>query len=255
MPSRRPCGRSGLGPCGRPRDTRLRHELQQRGPFDVEVHADVRLAIGSVADELHRVVSLYPDAMIVMSSHGKGRTAAVVGSVTEETLRETFGPIILVGPNVESNDFSGPIIVAVDGSSESEVALPLAAGWATELSTTPWIVNVIDPRSATSNEPVDVIDSAYPARLAKALHQSSGQVVEFDELHGRHPDRAVPEYASRHGASLIVATSHGRSGLSRLTMGSVTAGFVRHATCPVVVVRLPHPRRAQLEHHERIWAY
>lgn len=52
---------------------------------------------------------------------------------------------------------------------------------------------------------------------------------------------------------MIVASSHGRSGLSRLVMGSVTAGLVRHATCPVAVIRLPHPVHA--EQREWMWAY
>jgi nucleotide-binding universal stress UspA family protein len=56
------------------------------------------------------------------------------------------------------------------------------------------------------------------------------------------------------GASLIVASSHGRSGLSRLAVGSVTSGFVRHATCPVMIVRLPHPTQRWDEVDARAWA-
>lgn len=238
---------------GREAQTRLDHELQQRGPFDVEVTTEVRLTIGSVADELATLVSLHPDAVLVMSSHGKGRSAAFVGSVTEDVLHTTFGPIVLVGPNVEPDDFSGPIIVGVDGSQESEIALPLAAAWATELRTTPWIVNVTAPDVPATSADNDLFDSAYPARLAKDLAMFSGHAVEFDELHDRHPAHAVPEYASRHDASMIVASSHGRTGLSRLTMGSTAAAFVRNATCPVTVVRIPHPVHA--EQRERMWAY
>lgn len=228
-------------------------ELQRRGPFDVEVKSDVRLTIGSVADELSQLIDLHPEATIVMSSHGKGRSAALVGSVTEDVLHRTFGPIVLVGPHVEPDDFSGPIVVTVDGSHESEIALPLATAWATELRTTPWIVNVATAATAPSDAGTDAFESAYPARLAKDMATFSGHAVEFDELHGRHPDRAITDYATRHDASMIVASSHGRSGLSRLMMGSVTAGLVRSATCPVTVVRLPHPNQA--EQPERMWAY
>jgi nucleotide-binding universal stress UspA family protein len=41
------------------------------------------------------------------------------------------------------------------------------------------------------------------------------------------------------GADLLVVGSHGRSGLSRLVLGSVAMACVHHAPCPVVVVRLP----------------
>ncbi|MGK0274931.1 MAG: nucleotide-binding universal stress UspA family protein [Ilumatobacter sp.] len=238
---------------GRLAKSQLQLEIDQRGPFDFDVSTDVRLAIGTVAAELETVMALHPGAIMVMSSHGKGRSAAIVGSITEDILQRTFGPIVLVGPKAESNDFTGPIIVTVDGSNESEVALPLAAAWAIELGTTPLILSVADPKTAASSGHNDVLDTAYPARLADGLRSFSAHAVEFDELHDKHPDRAVVDYATRHDASLIVASSHGRSGLSRLAMGSITASFVRNATCPVVVVRLPNPSRAEAQ--TRMWAY
>lgn len=231
---------------GRYANQRLHDELQQRGPFDVDVTVEVRLTSEYIADEIAAMVALRPDSIVVMSSHGKGRSAAIVGSVTEDVLRRTSGPVVLVGPHAELDDFSGPVIVSVDGSQESEVALPLAAGWAAALQTTPWIVNVASPNSASSAvQSGDVFETAYPARLARHLAGFSGHAVEFDELHDRHPGQAVPEYASRHDASMIVASSHGRSGLSRLALGSVAAEFVRNATCPVTVVRLPNPTDAE----------
>ena len=97
------------------------------------------------------------------------------------------------------------------------------------------------PTTSPTPSDVDTFETAYPARLAKELTSLSGHSVEFDELHGKQPAIAVLEYATRHDASLIVASSHGRRGVSRLALGSVVSGIVRHATCPVLVVRLPHP--------------
>jgi nucleotide-binding universal stress UspA family protein len=231
---------------GRYANDRLNDELQQRGPFGVEVSVEVRLTSEYVADEIAAVIAQRPDSIIVMSSHGTGRSAAILGSVTEGVLRRTLGPVVLVGPRAIASDFSGPIIVSVDGSAESEIALPLAAAWASELRTTPWIVSVEDSRrpiAAVVNG--DVLEAAYPARLARRLAEYAGRAVEFDELHDPHPGRAVPSFASRSNASMIVASSHGRSGLSRLTLGSVTAQFVRNATCPVTVVRLADPAHAE----------
>ncbi|MEP1125331.1 MAG: universal stress protein [Ilumatobacter sp.] len=238
---------------GRSGDRRLREELAGRGPFDVDVTADVRLTIGSVADELSTVVDLHPGAVIVMSSHGKGRSAALVGSVTEDVIHQTFGPIVLVGPRVEPDDVSGPVVVTVDGSRESEIAIPLAVAWSTELRSTPWIVHVAAPATNQAETVGDVFETAYTARLARDMTALSGHVVQFDELHGRRADRAITEFADTHDASMIVASSHGRSGLTRFMMGSVTAGLVRNATCPVVVVRLPHP--VHVERSDHMWAY
>lgn len=206
----------------------------------VAVESEARLGADSVAAAIDELITIHPSAVVVMASHGRGRSAGLVGSVAEDVLHRVFGPILLVGPAAIATDFVGPLVVSVDGSQESEAALPLAAAWAIELGITPWIVHVADPKDAPPAA-AHIVESAYPARLAHDLAAVSRHEVEFEELHDRHPAKAVPDFADRMDASLIVATSHGRTGLSRVTMGSVTAGFVRHATCPVLVIRLPLP--------------
>jgi hypothetical protein len=59
------------------------------------------------------VMALHSGAIMVMSSHGKGRSAAIVGSVTEDILQRTFGPVVRFEPHAKSSDFTGPIIVNV----------------------------------------------------------------------------------------------------------------------------------------------
>jgi len=51
-------------------------------------------------------------------------------------------------------------------------------------------------------------------------------------------DQVIVEMARQENASLIVMGSHGRTGLKRLLMGSVTERVIAHAPCPVLVVRL-----------------
>jgi len=216
---------------------RLSTGVDRRAPLDVRVTTNVQLTTESVAAQLSSMVEAGPDSLVVMASHGKGRSAAIVGSVADAILQRTFGPIMLVGPNVELSDFTGPLVITVDGSDESEAALSLGVAWAVELSTTPWIVHVTGHSKPVAGG--DLADAVYLSRLAAELREASDHPVEFDELHDGHPIAAVCDDAARRHASLIVASSHGRSGLSRLTLASVTAGFVRHATCPVLVFRLP----------------
>ena len=219
-------------------EIRVDERLKDIDP-EVECVREVRLAQGTVADALEQLVEAYPGSTVVMASHGRGRSAALVGSVAEDVLQRLFGPVLLVGPHIESSDFTGPVVVSVDGSDDSESVLPLAAAWAIELGVEPWVIHVMEPNTA-STLGHGVTDSVYPARLAHELSALSGHRVEFEELHDRHPAEAVPRFARQLKASMIVAASHGHSGLARLKLGSVTAGFVRHATCPVLVVRPPH---------------
>jgi nucleotide-binding universal stress UspA family protein len=50
----------------------------------------------------------------------------------------------------------------------------------------------------------------------------------------------IADFAESLHASLIVASTHGRSGMARMVTGSTAAAIVRHARCPVLLVRPPH---------------
>jgi len=64
-------------------------------------------------------------------------------------------------------------------------------------------------------------------------------VEAVTELREGNPAETILDYAGEIGADLIVAGTHGRSGLERRVIGSVAERLVRHATCPVMTVRLP----------------
>lgn len=219
----------------------IEREMEMYGPWPVAPTARA-IALGpstedSVGAALARHSEDVEGSMIVMSSSGHGRSAAVLGSVADDVIRSMFGPIIVVGPNVEvPTAFSGPIIVPVDGSAFSELSLPLAAAWGIAWGSTPWIVEVLTEATPSG---VDVVESAYPHRLARALQQQSHHDVEFEILHGSSPARAIADFASNRDASMVMMSTHGRTGFERLTAGSVAASVVREANCPVVLQRPP----------------
>jgi nucleotide-binding universal stress UspA family protein len=218
-------------------ELRLSERLEQHDTCGVAVSTHVRLAGHSVAEAIGNEVEQHPEAIVVLASHGRGRSAALLGSVTEELLERIFGPVLVVGPHVTTTEFDGPIIATVDGSHQSESVLPLAAAWGIELGGEPWIVEVADPDHGASP---DVSESAYPARLARTLAKSSEHPVQYEVLHGEHVHDEVADFASQLGAALIVASTRGRTGMSRFVIGSTAAAIVRHAPCPVLLVRPPH---------------
>jgi nucleotide-binding universal stress UspA family protein len=222
--------------------SRLAARLIQHDTADADVRYAAMVARGSVATALADLVTAQPDAIVVMASHGRGRSAALMGSVTEELLRLEFGPLLVVGPRCDHpdlsgrRDYSGPIIATVDGSAASESALALAVAWGIELRAEPWVVQVTGADSTGAD------GAAYPARLARSLSQDSGHPVQFEVLHGSDVPTAISEFATSASASMIVATTHGRSGVSRFVTGSTAAGIVHHAPCPVLLLRPPHLR-------------
>jgi nucleotide-binding universal stress UspA family protein len=221
-----------------PRAEELIRERVAQAPLSVPVTATARVMERSVGFTIADYVEKVNGGMIVMSTFGRGRTEAILGSVAVDVLRELFGPVVTVGPKAHTDraDFRGELVVPVDGSDLSEAALALAAAWGIGLEARPWVVEVLKPDTP---HVADSLESSYPARLARDLAGTSHHEVEFEVLHDDHPGSAIADFAHSIGASLIVASTHGRTGLSRLAAGSVAMEIVRHAPCPVVLSRPP----------------
>ena len=126
---------------------------------EVLVHDSVAQAIGDHVESLN-------GAIVVMSSHGHGRSASVLGSTTDDVLRATYGPVVVVGPHVaaDAGELGGTYVVPLDGSPLAATVLPIVSAWSVEFGGTPWLLEVIDPGVVT---PSDMQDSAYVARRAR----------------------------------------------------------------------------------------
>ena len=145
---------------------------------------------------------------------------------------------------------TGRIVVGVDDSEQAAAALRWALDEGALRQATVEVVHSWSPPlsalpfGATLVIPVDeaAIDSAARASVdemvATALAERAGPQpeVQVTILPGG-PSVTLVEVAE--GADLLVVGSHGRSGLSRIMLGSVAMACVNHAPCPVVVIRLP----------------
>ena len=219
--------------------TRLERGLDGLDAGDVAVSIEVDVTTDPIAQALATRLNGSEDGLVMMASHGRGRSAAVVGSVTEDFLVREYGPVVVVGPALTDTTrmvSGGPVLITVDSSHESETVLSLGVAWAIEFGLTPWIIEVLSPDLPGD---VHIPESSYVSRLATDMRTATGHDVEFEVLHSHHVAAEVVEYAASVGASMIVASTHGRRGMDRLAMGSTAAGFVRHAPCPVVLARPP----------------
>ena len=158
---------------------RLDGGIGRLGASDVAIQPVVSLAANGVAAAIADLVESQPDATLTMASHGRGRSAALLGSIAEQLLHRVFGPIVVVGPKATVSAFDGPLVVTVDGSELSEAALPLAAAWGIELGATPWVVGVVD---AGAGVPADIGESGYPSRMAARLGAESAHDVQHEVL-------------------------------------------------------------------------
>ena len=134
------------------------------------------------------------------------------------------------------------ILVPLDGSPLAEQAIPRAVALA---KGTRAHVEVLMVHEGWS-------DSRYIDNVAADIRDAAALQATGTIVHGS-PAEAIVARARETGADLIVMTSHGRTGISRLWLGSVADHVVRAATVPVLV--LPADEGAAHDAHDTVEAF
>jgi nucleotide-binding universal stress UspA family protein len=143
------------------------------------------------------------------------------------------------------------ILIAIDGSDFSQAALQsvIARPWPphTEVK----VLHVVEPPSLLMGREMAGPDPEFEAvwnalreqakdLVAKAAEKvrAAGLNVSIALVEG-DPKSQIIDVANEWHADMIVLGSHGRTGLGRFLMGSVSQDVVRHAHCSVEIVRTP----------------
>jgi nucleotide-binding universal stress UspA family protein len=149
------------------------------------------------------------------------------------------------------------VLVALDGSTAAErvlehvEALARAFGSRVTLLCATVSVEVLLAETASPENVGDVAPIIDPMPIVEADRESAteylrgvaarleqhGIEVSIEEPEGPPAD-AIVERARELGAGLILMTTHGRGGLGRMVFGSVADRVLRHAPCPVLLVRI-----------------
>lgn len=133
------------------------------------------------------------------------------------------------------------ILLATDLTAASREATERAIDLAGRLGARLLIVNVLEKRRLAgggSHERVDQARSERESHLVKVVRdaRAAGVQAEFLVWEG-DPGGSIAAAAEAEGADLVVVGTRGRSGAERMLLGSVSDHVVRHAACPVLVVR------------------
>src|SRR5216683_5126386 len=143
------------------------------------------------------------------------------------------------------------ILLPTDFSECGNYALSYAASLARTFGASIICVNVIEPIVHTvgysgMTEPLPIADISE--QLEDSAERELPKLAECEECAGLnveevmvHGDAAaeIVRVAGEREADLIVISSHGRTGLGRMIFGSTAEAVVRHANCPVLVVKPP----------------
>jgi nucleotide-binding universal stress UspA family protein len=216
---------------------------------------------GSAAELIVKKAEAYKTTLIAMTTHGRsGLNRLLLGSVAEKVLRATTNPVLVVRADHEgeANQVASlsSIIVPLDGSELAETVLPTVIRISKKLRLEVFLIRVYsNPYSgfisggghyAVNVDELmkDIRDQArnyLEAKMAE-LRKRGVEQVSYLLQEGIAADEIV-SIAEQTPKSLIVMCSHGRSGVKRWVLGSVTETVVRHAANPVLVVRPDLPAK------------
>lgn len=192
--------------------------------------------------------------LLVMTSHGySGFKRLILGSVTDEMVRHAACDVVVVPAGNHLKPTIGTIAVPLDGSPLAEAALPHAAHLARALGARLHLMQIPQvpvqpvgyaaPGAGLDWVPELVAEAtreaqAYlEAKAAELRAQGVTVTAQQEPLGIEGVAGGILDAAREQQADLLLLTSHGRGGLRRMVLGSVTDALLRKAALPIWVVR------------------
>lgn len=211
--------------------------------------------IGSPAETILERASEAADTLVAMSTHGRsGVKRWILGSVADKVLHAVPGHLLLVrstnGGETTQETALKRVVVPLDGSHMAESVLPRVAALAKKMN-----MEVVLMRAhAWATQAYFVEAEAYMPDLERFSQEFKAEaenylVEKVKQLRWEGLDKVtyiVPQgdaaeeiihFARQTPDNLVAMCTHGRSGVGRWVLGSVTDRVVRHCGDPVLVVR------------------
>jgi nucleotide-binding universal stress UspA family protein len=230
-----------------------------------EVAADIKNHLGASVNTkvvrgktadciLEEARSFWPD-LLVMSTHGRsGMSRWRLGSVVDKVIRNAERNVLAIGPKARARgEWLDPelvppfrsILVPLDGSALAENALPVAKSFADAFNSKLHLIRAVPIPMLDEDMPGEAIytpdlldsmvSSARTYLTSAASRLASPEGARLDVLVGP-PAPQIEDYATLNNIDLVVMTSHGRGGIARAALGSVTDRLLG-GPAPVLVVR------------------
>jgi nucleotide-binding universal stress UspA family protein len=218
-------------------------ELEQLGVIDVNQIVSESL---QPAEAIVQSVQELDADLVVMATHGRqGIEHALLGSVTEQTVRTSPVPVLSVKEPGISEAGIQRILLAIDFSSYSDQVISLACSFAENHGAHVDVLHVLDETpDYIKFLSAEVVAFEERARaMAGDRLEGIGATVRAANLSvkthlrkGRAVDVLVSE-ADRLKTDVIVMGTHGHTGFTRVALGSVAARTLRLARCSVLTIR------------------
>jgi len=208
---------------------------------------------GRPSQKIGQAASELGGDLIVISTHGyTGLDYVLLGGTAERVIRHAPCPVLVVRRQDGHAPEPKKILVPVDFSPASLGGLRYALGLARPFGARLTALHVIEPLGPMARLEVDV--DAHERKLREGVKLRLEELhLEVDEPAGAFDTlfregtsyHEIVGMAQRGDFDLIIMASLGRSGLVDMLLGSTAERVVRHAPCPVLVVREPRESKSQ----------
>lgn len=196
-------------------------------------------------DTIFKFITSQEISAIVMSTQGRsGMVRWLFGNNLDQVLNSLPVPLLLVRPAYEK------IVVPLDGSRWSESAIPQAAEIARAHNAELILLHVYQSPASGYTDQLALAGQQYMAdrqyeqmreqlvALRNGLRRQGLRVRE-QIIRSHNPAQSICEFVeAEEGVSMVVMSTHGRTGLARWLVGSVAQNVIKNVRCPV---KLVHP--------------
>lgn len=247
---------SGDHPAGMSDETRVGHYLAsvaERIDSAVGVQVGTYIERGFSAEGILECRQANDADLMVVTTHGWGRVSrSWLGSTTDELIRTSPVPLLVARVDAETPEppsfpENARVLIPLDGSSASETIIHHAFSLGALYNASYQFLRVVRPRRETGQDLVSldvqyVPDIAAESRAIEELNMvvrrvapSGSPQIKVVALSSNNTAESLLDVGSPRSFDLIALSTKGRSGLSRLLLGSVADKVVRGTRLPILI--------------------
>jgi nucleotide-binding universal stress UspA family protein len=239
-----------------PHPTQGAHYLKEvAASFTTSLTLNFRAESGRAAEVIVDRASRDAGTLIMMATHGRsGAQRWLLGSVAQKVLHASINPLLLIRPQEEARRSGevrlNTVILPLDGSHLAEKIFPHVIYLANRLKlevvlirtytlpTTGYFMatGVSPPAIGALGEKIKGEATDYLQAKVEELQAEGIEKVSFVAVEGRGPEEII-DLARKTAGNMVAMSTHGRSGIGRWVLGSVTDRVVCYCGDPVLVIR------------------
>ena len=232
---------------------------QVAATFPASIIVNSSVENGRAAEVIVDSASKDPTTLITMATHGRsGAMRWLLGSVAQKVLQGSINPLLLIRPkegaHTGADAHLSTVILPLDGSHLAEKIFPHVVYFANRLKleiilirtytlpTTGYFMatGVSPPAIGEIGAKIKQEVTEYLQAKVEQLQAEGIEKASFLAVEGNGPEEII-DLAQRTSDNIVAMSTHGRSGMGRWILGSVTDRVVCYSGDPVLVIRPAAP--------------